>query len=132
MNDVVSARRRAVVRACGALLGAALGLASLGPAPVAAHAVVVASTPARGATTVGPDLEIRLRFNVRVDPVRSRLSLALPGGRLLDLDIIDGGPPDELSAEAFGLQPGPYELRWQMLSSDGHITRGSIPFVIAE
>jgi len=39
---------------------------------------------------------------------------------------------DTLSAEAKGLRPGTYRLRWQVLASDGHITRGEIPFTVVK
>jgi methionine-rich copper-binding protein CopC len=29
------------------------------------------------------------------------------------------------------LLPGEYRLRWQVLASDGHITRGEIPFAVS-
>jgi len=29
-----------------------------------------------------------------------------------------------------GLAAGAYRLRWQVLASDGHITRGEIPFTV--
>ncbi|TAI60323.1 copper resistance protein CopC, partial [Bradyrhizobium sp. Leo170] len=35
-----------------------------------------------------------------------------------------------LDAEAKGLSPGAWRLRWQVLSVDGHITRGDIPFTV--
>jgi hypothetical protein len=37
---------------------------------------------------------------------------------------------DILSAKASNLPPGDYRLRWQVLASDGHITRGEIPFSV--
>jgi methionine-rich copper-binding protein CopC len=36
--------------------------------------------------------------------------------------------PDLLTANATGLSSGAYRLRWQVLASDGHITRGEVPF----
>jgi len=37
---------------------------------------------------------------------------------------------DILSATANDLKPGEYQLRWQVLAVDGHITRGEIPFTV--
>jgi methionine-rich copper-binding protein CopC len=28
------------------------------------------------------------------------------------------------------VQPGAYTLKWQVLATDGHITRGSVPFIV--
>jgi methionine-rich copper-binding protein CopC len=33
-----------------------------------------------------------------------------------------------LSAKLTGLVKGAYVLRWQVLATDGHITRGKVPF----
>ena len=38
--------------------------------------------------------------------------------------------PDVLSATGHGLAKGTYVLRWQVLASDGHITRGEVPFQV--
>jgi methionine-rich copper-binding protein CopC len=40
------------------------------------------------------------------------------------------GAPDTLSAKANDLKAGEYQLRWQVLAADGHITRGGIPFTV--
>ena len=78
----------------------------------------------------GPDVPLRLRFNVRVDAARSRLTLVDPDGSLQTLEIGRQDRPNMLSAQARGLRPGGYRLRWQVLASDGHITRGEIPFTV--
>jgi copper resistance protein C len=93
-----------------------------------AHAVLLESSPALKSSISGPDVPLRLRFNVRVDAARSRLTLVDPDGSLQTLEISRQDPPNTLSAQARGLRPGVYRLRWQVLASDGHITRGEIPF----
>ena len=95
-----------------------------------AHAVLLESTPALRSSVAGPDVPLKLRFNVRIDPVRSRLTLVLPDGSSQTLEISPPSPPDTISAQAKGLHPGEYRLRWQVLASDGHITRGEIPFTV--
>jgi copper resistance protein C len=95
-----------------------------------AHAVLLESNPALNSTVSGPDVPIKLRFNVRIDASRSRLRLVAPDGSIETLEIGKPGSPDTLSAEATGLAPGEYRLRWQVLASDGHITRGEIPFTV--
>lgn len=96
-----------------------------------AHAVLVEATPAADSAVTGPDLAVKLRFNVRIDRSRSRLTLALSDGKTTALKISDEGRPDTLSAQATGLGPGVYHLRWQVLAADGHITRGEIPFHVS-
>jgi len=113
------------LRAAGASL--LLGLvASIGPAD--AHAIVTQSTPAADAAVTGPDVTVELRFNSRIDHLRSRLTLYLPDGGSRPLSQAPGAAPDVIAAKAAGLPPGAYRLRWQVLAVDGHITRGDIPF----
>ena len=98
--------------------------------PAAAHAVLLESTPSLKSAVSGPDVPIKLRFNVRIDTLRSRLTLIRPDGSVQPLEISKQTPVDTLSAEAIGLAAGAYRLRWQVLASDGHITRGEIPFTV--
>ena len=98
--------------------------------PVWAHAILLEATPAKNATVVGPSLSVELRFNCRIDGKRSRITLVLPNQALRPLAIQPQTSPDKLNAQDKGFEPGAYRLRWQVLASDGHITRGEIPFVI--
>ncbi len=96
-----------------------------------AHAVLVESTPGANSTVTGPDIAVKLRFNVRVDHGRSRLTLmATQGGAAQQLTIGDDKTPDVLTAKAAGIKTGSYVLRWQVLAVDGHITRGDVPFIV--
>ena len=113
------------LRAAGASLLVGL-VASIGPAD--AHAIVTQSTPAADAAVTGPDVTVELRFNSRIDHLRSRLTLYLPDGGSRPLSQAPGAAPDVIAAKAAGLPPGAYRLRWQVLAVDGHITRGDIPF----
>jgi copper resistance protein C len=95
-----------------------------------AHAIIVSSSPAAGATVAGNAVSIRLRFNSRIDHARSRLTLFAPDGAPQALTPTTDSPADELDAEANLLSTGAWRLRWQVLSVDGHITRGDIPFTV--
>ncbi len=92
-----------------------------------AHALLVSSTPSIHGTVHGHDLAIDLKFNSRVDGVRSRLTLVRPNGATEVLTLSKQPAPEELAAHA-DLQPGAYTLRWQAVAADGHISRGEIPF----
>ena len=48
----------------------------------------------------------------------------------LALTIAKQASPETLSTQAAGLKPGEYSIRWQVLASDGHITRGVVPFTV--
>ena len=82
--------------------------------PLWAHAILMQSKPAANSTVKGPDLPVWLKFNVRVDGSRSRLQLNGPDG----------------SAVSTGLKAGAYKLHWQVLASDGHISRGEVDFTV--
>ena len=115
------------------ILALLISLAAL-PRAGQAHAIIVDSSPGVNATVAGPDLDITLRFNSRIDRARSSMSLTPPDLKsgdkpaLLPLDPVDA--PDLLKAHAANLKAGAYSLRWQVLSVDGHITRGDIPFKV--
>ena len=114
----------------GFLCGAVALAFVLITAPAWGHAVLVESYPAAKSEVAGPDLEIRLKFNVRIDAPRSRLQLVLADGSTRPLILTSGGSPNLVTSSATGLRPGNYKLLWQVLASDGHITRGAIPFVV--
>lgn len=96
-----------------------------------AHAVLLEATPAADSAVAGPDVAVKLRFNVRVDRSRSRLTLTLVDGKMTTLKIAAADAPDTISARVSGLSPGTYHLHWQVLAADGHITRGDIPFHVS-
>lgn len=98
--------------------------------PVWAHAVLMDSKPKANATIAGADLPIWLRFNVRVDGGRSRLHLIAPDGSSAQLDPLKQPTPDTLESHATSLKPGAYKLQWQVLASDGHISRGEVNFTV--
>ena len=95
-----------------------------------AHAILIEAVPAANSKVAGPDIAIKLRFSSRIDPARSRLTLLLPDGGQRKLEIQKQESPDTLSSQAKGLSAGAYRLQWQVLATDGHITRGEVPFEV--
>jgi len=116
------------VRAMLAL--AALAGPGLVPAVAVAHAVLVASVPATGGSVDAGPVAVTLRYNSRIDRGRSKITLLRPDSAAERLAVEADGPADQLAAAAT-LAPGAYTLRWQVLATDGHITRGDIPFTVA-
>ncbi|HLJ22386.1 MAG TPA: copper resistance CopC family protein [Stellaceae bacterium] len=110
---------------------AALAWIVLTAPPALAHAIIVEATPAVGAVLQAGNLDVRLRFNSRIDRHRSRLMVLDAIGKETAVPIDDKTPADVITAHVAGLVPGEYRLRWQVLALDGHITRGDIPFTIA-
>ncbi|MGC2299309.1 MAG: copper resistance protein CopC [Acidobacteriaceae bacterium] len=99
------------------------------PSIAFAHAHLLTSTPAANATVHGPEVVFELRFNSRVDGRHSVLTLAMPDGHTAAVAIDNQSEESNLNGHAT-LKPGSYTLRWQALSTDGHITRGEIPFTV--
>jgi copper resistance protein C len=105
-------------------------LLAASPRMALAHAVLVSSAPQKNATVSGPEITINLKYNSRVDGARSTLTLLKPDGTVEKIGALAQPHPDVLSATGHGLVKGAYVLRWQVLSSDGHITRGEVPFQV--
>jgi methionine-rich copper-binding protein CopC len=95
-----------------------------------AHAIVLTASPAQHAKVSGPDVSVNLRFNSRIDGKRSVLILVTPEGEQRKLAVTNTGAEDRLVSEAKGLKSGAYVLRWQVLASDGHISRGEVSFSV--
>jgi methionine-rich copper-binding protein CopC len=99
------------------------------PATAGAHAILEESTPPAGAAVKAGPLDLKLRFNSRIDRARSVLTLIRPDKTRVTIAIAPDGPPDIVAGRA-DLAPGSYTIRWQVLAVDGHITRGDIPVTV--
>ncbi|MCI0548545.1 MAG: copper resistance protein CopC [Candidatus Rokubacteria bacterium] len=135
------------LRAPLAVLGliALLGGGPRGPVPLAAHALVLESTPANNARLPAPPAEMRIRFNGRIEHALSRATLTpvritpaggtAPSGAAVSLPVRPaehaGRPaPDRIVLALPALAPGTYLVRWKVLAADGHITDGTLRFTI--
>jgi len=111
------------------VLAALLGIAT----PSAfAHAVILFSEPAAEATVRKGPLAVRLRFNSRIDASRSRVALHAPYGPDVAIAIASDASEAALIGRADVSSAGVWTIRWQVLSLDGHVTRGEIPFVVED
>ncbi len=77
-------------------------------------------------------LDIRLEFNSRIDAQRSRMSLRQPDGTEAAVEVAPSGEPNVLAAHAETAMAGRWKLTWQVLSVDGHITRGEVNFSVRD
>ena len=94
-----------------------------------AHAVLQTSTPAANATIgAAGNVPIVLSFNSRIDAAHSSLSLVATDGKAIPLGIDTKAEPNILRSNASELKPGHYSVRWQVVASDGHISRGTLSF----
>jgi copper resistance protein C len=94
-----------------------------------AHDLVRRSEPAANAAVVAGPVSAAVVYSGKIDRARSQLALVAPSGTRRELALDGSAPPNVLQAPApIDLTPGAYVLRWIVLSSDGHLTRGDIPF----
>ena len=100
------------------------------PRAALAHAVLVQSSPAINSTMQGPDVAVSMKFSSRVDGARSTMLLSAADGQAKPLAIEHQNAPDTLTTRLTHLSPGKYAIRWQVLATDGHVTRGEIPFQV--
>ena len=99
------------------------------PGLAKAHAILEDSSPAINASVTAGKLDLRFRYNARIDRARSRLTLIRPDHSRDTLPIDAQSPPDIILTHV-SLPPGAYVVRWQVLAVDGHITRGDVPFTV--
>jgi copper resistance protein C len=108
------------------------GLVLAAVAPVAAHSLLLESSPAAGATLTTAPARASLRFNNRIEKRLSRMRLLDRSGAARPLEVaVSEGEADRLIAAVPPLSPGNYRLEWQVLSTDGHLVTGSFTFRLA-
>lgn len=95
-----------------------------------AHAILVRSTPADHSVVHTPSLDLVLQYNSRIDAARCTLTLTDATGKSLPIQKEPSAKPGELKAAANNLVNGQYRIHWQVLASDGHITRGEVNFSV--
>jgi methionine-rich copper-binding protein CopC len=118
-----------------ALLGLAVAalLVTLSGASAAAHSLLLGATPAPDAVISTPPLEVRLRFNNRIEKSLSRVRLVDEHGAVAAA-VIDGragAPADSVIARVPPLAAGAWRVEWQVFSTDGHVVSGTYGFRLA-
>ena len=118
-----------------ASLAAAAGLlATIWTAPAAAHAVLVRSAPPGRATLAEKPDRAQLWFNERLEPAFSSVSVWSSAGTQVDAADARVGPddPKRLSVTLPPLPSGTYNVRYRVLSVDGHVVDSSFSFTIRD
>jgi copper resistance protein C len=130
MKMSMGKKRVRLTLCCVAAAVAVCASAALAPRVALAHAVLVSAQPSENSVVTGPDVAVLLKFNSRIDTQHSTLTLRTPDGKVGKVDIGNQSEPGLLSARLTGLLKGAYQLRWQVLAVDGHVTRGTVLFRI--
>ena len=110
-------------------IAASLLLGLLASVPAFAHAILEESVPPEGGSVPAGRIGIMLRYNSRIDKERSKLALTGPEHDHSTLPIMQAGPPAILTTTT-ELKPGDYTIRWNVLATDGHLTRGDVHFTV--
>jgi copper resistance protein C len=102
------------------------------PASGWAHAYLVKSSPARRAVLSNPPSRVVLWFNERLEAQFSQLSVWNREGGQVDSGDTQVGPEDlkKLSVGVPSLPAGAYSVKFRVLSVDGHIVEGELPFSV--
>jgi methionine-rich copper-binding protein CopC len=112
-----------------ALLLAGVALV-VSPAPAAAHAELIASTPAENAALAAPPAQVQLTFNEPVTPAENAVTVAGPDGATWTV----GTPSAAGAVVTVPVQPtgpaGPYTLTYRVLSGDGDLVDGTVRFTL--
>lgn len=96
-----------------------------------AHAILVRSSPTDGSIVHRSSIVLVLDYNSRIEAARCTLRLTRADGKLVPLRMAASDKPAELRATVNNLKNDKYIVHWQVLASDGHITRGDIAFAVA-
>ena len=124
-------RRRLSFRILAAgLLG--LGALVTGAGPAAAHADLLSTEPAYGATLAPGSEQARLRFNYPVEVAGAIVKLE-QAGRAVAVGRPAHASPDhrEVSVPLPRLPTGSYVLRWFLFGQDGDVMGGELAFQVA-
>ena len=111
-----------------------VALVVLSQIPARAHAVLVESSPRDNASVKESPKRVVLRFDAKIEKKVTQITLLDAKGDKVALPKPPhgyGGTPDQLVIPLPKLRPGAYQLRYQVMATDGHISPGLIRFTVA-
>jgi methionine-rich copper-binding protein CopC len=124
------ARRRSASQSLIAAVAILLCLAA-GGGQALAHARLVAARPAENRTATPPPSELRLKFSEAVERKFAQVKVSGTDGKPVATGAVALDPDDKTTLIvpfAAPLADGDYLVSWQVVSADGHRTRGSYRF----
>jgi methionine-rich copper-binding protein CopC len=113
----------------GALLALFVAVAAQ---PAAAHDQLLDSSPGEGEHLDVAPTEVTLRFSDEILAIGPAVIVADDAGTTWTVSdpVLDG--PDVVTELADDVPDGSYEVRWRVVSSDGHPITGVIPFSVGD
>jgi methionine-rich copper-binding protein CopC len=115
------------------LLALAILVVLAGAEPVVAHSLLLGATPTPDVVLTASPLQVRLRFNNRIEKRLSRVRLVDERGAVAAalIDSRDDTPADSVVARVPPLAAGAWRVEWQVFSTDGHVVSGTYGFRLA-
>ena len=97
-----------------------------------AHASAVRAEPPVGSEIHKPPTEVRVWFNVGIDPHLSKIEVFDANGKQVDKkdSHLDGKSTRQLVVSLPTLPPGTYKVHWEAVSADTHRTQNDFKFVL--
>lgn len=121
--------RTRIIAALAALALAALAVASA-PSAAYAHDQLIHSTPAVGEDVAEAPARVSLVFSAEIMTLGATIIVADPEGH----DWVVSEPAfagSEVGVQLEdGMPAGGYQMRWQVVASDGHTISGVVPFTV--
>lgn len=114
-----------------AVLALAVGLIAVPAAPASAHEQLLSTTPTSGERLAAAPAEVTLEFSGEVLTLGAVVIVADAAGtdwamdpeidgRIVTVPLVDGMPD------------AGYEIRWRVVSADGHPISGLVPFTVGD
>jgi methionine-rich copper-binding protein CopC len=120
-----------VIRLCLATLLTTL-IALAAATPASAHAALVSSDPADGASLPTAPARVSATFNEAMQPAFAAMTVVGPdGGQWADGDVDVQGPTLGVAVRQGG-PAGTYTVNYRATSADGHVVSGSWSYTTAE
>jgi copper transport protein len=111
-----------------ASIAGGLALALALPGQALAHATLSSTSPSsRERVKEAPRL-VRLHFDQSVKALPDAIAVRTAGGRLVSGAARNGSDHRDVVVPVGRLRTGPYTVRWQAISSDGHVVSGVFTF----
>ncbi|MFN8008104.1 MAG: copper resistance protein CopC [Terriglobia bacterium] len=95
-----------------------------------AHAIIVEATPSANEIVTGPELQVALKFNSRIDGARSRMTLVAPDHSTRPLSLDKQDSPTKSKRSWVACSQRSVCVAVAGIAADGHISRGEIPFKV--
>ena len=115
------------LRNTAAVLSAIAALAAAAEAQ--AHARLVSSTPAEGATVAAPK-EIVLKFSEKLQPTFSNARLMKGDAAAASKSVVAKDRMTMVVTPAQPLSAGAYKVHWQAVTADTHKIQGDVAFTV--